>query len=122
MKSRRKEQICARALSLRLAKSQIFVLCRVSATKSVRPSLRFSRPCARRARNQKAPYNCIAAAEAASTLPFDQGMQLESELFQELVMRPWSVRAQWPGGTPDVDCTKSLRDRKEVTSTSRSPV
>jgi 3-hydroxyacyl-CoA dehydrogenase len=40
---------------------------------------------ARRARNQKAPYNCIAAVEAATTLPFDQGMQRESELFQELV-------------------------------------
>ncbi len=40
---------------------------------------------ARRARNQKAPYNCIAAVEAAATLPFDQGMQRESVLFQELV-------------------------------------
>src|SRR4051812_33144441 len=40
---------------------------------------------ARRARNQKAPYNCIAAVEAAATLPFDEGMQRESELFQELV-------------------------------------
>jgi len=40
---------------------------------------------ARRARNQKAPYNCIAAVEAAATLPFDQGMARESELFQELV-------------------------------------
>jgi 3-hydroxyacyl-CoA dehydrogenase len=40
---------------------------------------------ARRARNQKAPYNCIAAVEAAATLPFDQGMVRESELFQELV-------------------------------------
>jgi 3-hydroxyacyl-CoA dehydrogenase len=40
---------------------------------------------ARRARNQKAPYYCIAAVEAAATMPFDQGMQRESELFQELV-------------------------------------
>jgi 3-hydroxyacyl-CoA dehydrogenase len=40
---------------------------------------------ARRARNQKAPYNCIAAVEAAATLPFDQGMARESELFLELV-------------------------------------
>jgi 3-hydroxyacyl-CoA dehydrogenase len=40
---------------------------------------------ARRARNQKAPYNCIAAVEAATTLPFEQGMLRESELFQELV-------------------------------------
>ena len=39
---------------------------------------------ARRARNQKAPYNCIAAVEAACTLPFDQGMQREQDLFNEL--------------------------------------
>ncbi len=39
---------------------------------------------ARRARNQKAPYNCIAAVEAACTLPFDEGIRRESELFQEL--------------------------------------
>jgi 3-hydroxyacyl-CoA dehydrogenase len=40
---------------------------------------------ARRARNQKAPYYCIAAVEAATTMPFDQGMLRESELFLELV-------------------------------------
>ena len=39
---------------------------------------------ARRARNQKAPYHCIAAVEAACTLPFDQGIVRENELFQEL--------------------------------------
>lgn len=39
---------------------------------------------ARRARNQKAPYNCIAAVEAACTLPFDQGLQREQDLFAEL--------------------------------------
>ncbi len=39
---------------------------------------------ARRARNQKAPYNCIAAVEAACTRPFDDGIRRESELFQEL--------------------------------------
>jgi 3-hydroxyacyl-CoA dehydrogenase len=39
---------------------------------------------ARRARNQKAPYHCIAAVEAAATLPFDEGIRRESELFQEL--------------------------------------
>ncbi|MSO76703.1 MAG: fatty-acid oxidation protein subunit alpha [Alphaproteobacteria bacterium] len=39
---------------------------------------------ARRARNQKAPYNCIAAVEAACTLPFIQGLQRERELFEEL--------------------------------------
>ena len=39
---------------------------------------------ARRARNQKAPYNCILAVEAACTLPFDEGMKREQELFLEL--------------------------------------
>jgi 3-hydroxyacyl-CoA dehydrogenase len=39
---------------------------------------------ARRARNQKAPYHCIAAIEAACTLPFDDAIQRERELFDEL--------------------------------------
>jgi 3-hydroxyacyl-CoA dehydrogenase len=39
---------------------------------------------ARRARNQKAPYNCIAAVEAAATLDFDAGIRREAELFAEL--------------------------------------
>jgi 3-hydroxyacyl-CoA dehydrogenase len=39
---------------------------------------------ARRARNQKAPYHCIAAVEAACTLPFDEGLKRERELFNEL--------------------------------------
>ena len=39
---------------------------------------------ARRARNQKAPYHCIAAVEAACTMPFDEGVERERELFDEL--------------------------------------
>jgi 3-hydroxyacyl-CoA dehydrogenase len=39
---------------------------------------------ARRARNQKAPYHCITAVEAACTLPFDEGVKRERELFDEL--------------------------------------
>jgi 3-hydroxyacyl-CoA dehydrogenase len=39
---------------------------------------------ARRARNQKAPYNCIAAVEAACTMSFDDGIARERELFNEL--------------------------------------
>src|SRR5882757_726747 len=42
------------------------------------------KPIARRARNQKAPYHCIAAVEAACTLPFDDGIARERELFNEL--------------------------------------
>src|SRR5215510_14504539 len=39
---------------------------------------------ARRARNQKAPYNCIAAVEAACNLPFEDGIRREREVFDEL--------------------------------------
>ena len=39
---------------------------------------------ARRARNQKAPYHCIAAVEAACSMPFAEGIQRERELFDEL--------------------------------------
>jgi 3-hydroxyacyl-CoA dehydrogenase len=43
---------------------------------------------ARRARNQKAPYNCILAVEAACALPFDAGCVREQELFKELENAP----------------------------------
>jgi 3-hydroxyacyl-CoA dehydrogenase len=39
---------------------------------------------ARRARNQKAPYHCITAVEAACTMLFDEGAKRERELFDEL--------------------------------------
>ena len=40
---------------------------------------------ARRARNQRAPYACIEAVEAATKLPFDEGAALERKLFDEQV-------------------------------------
>jgi 3-hydroxyacyl-CoA dehydrogenase len=40
---------------------------------------------ARRARNQRAPYACIEAVEAACKLPFDEGCILERKLFDEQV-------------------------------------
>ena len=43
---------------------------------------------ARKARNQKAPYNCILAVEAACTVPFEQGLAREQELFLELENAP----------------------------------
>jgi 3-hydroxyacyl-CoA dehydrogenase len=39
---------------------------------------------ARKARNQKAPYHCIAAVEAAVSEPFDEGVKTERRLFGEL--------------------------------------
>jgi 3-hydroxyacyl-CoA dehydrogenase len=40
---------------------------------------------ARRARNQRAPYACIEAVEAACNLPFDEGCALERKLFDQQV-------------------------------------
>jgi 3-hydroxyacyl-CoA dehydrogenase len=40
---------------------------------------------ARKARNQKAPYYCIDSVEAATRLPFADGVKKERELFTELV-------------------------------------
>src|SRR4051812_15374198 len=40
---------------------------------------------ARRARNQRAPYACIEAVEAACKMPFDEGCTFERRLFVELV-------------------------------------
>jgi 3-hydroxyacyl-CoA dehydrogenase len=39
---------------------------------------------ARKARNQQAPYHCIAAVEAAVSEPFDEGVKTERRLFSEL--------------------------------------
>jgi len=39
---------------------------------------------ARKARNQKAPYHCIACVEAAVSQPFEEGLQTERRLFAEL--------------------------------------
>jgi 3-hydroxyacyl-CoA dehydrogenase len=39
---------------------------------------------ARKARNQKAPYHCIACVEAALSQPFDEGLKTERRLFSEL--------------------------------------
>jgi 3-hydroxyacyl-CoA dehydrogenase len=44
----------------------------------------FRQSIARRARNQKAPYHCIVAVEAACTLTMDEGLKREQELFAEL--------------------------------------
>ncbi len=44
----------------------------------------FRKSIARRARNQKAPYHCIDAIEAACTVSFDEGVKRERELFDEL--------------------------------------
>ena len=46
------------------------------------------RQIARRARGQPAPLSCIAAVEAACSLPFDDGIHREREIFNELENSP----------------------------------
>src|SRR3984893_1335027 len=60
---------------------------------------------ARRARNQKAPYHCIAAVEAACTIPFDDGVRRDGELAKrpdiprETPLRPIKTAAIVGAGT-----------------------
>ena len=53
----------------------------------------FRKSVARQTRGFRAPENCIRAVEAAVSLPFDQGLKRERELFGELMTSPES-RAQ----------------------------
>jgi 3-hydroxyacyl-CoA dehydrogenase len=46
------------------------------------------RSIARRARGQKAPYHCIQSVENACTIPFDEAIVRERELFDELENSP----------------------------------
>jgi 3-hydroxyacyl-CoA dehydrogenase len=39
----------------------------------------------KRARGQESPLRCVDAVEAAATMPFEQGLKREREIFQELV-------------------------------------
>jgi 3-hydroxyacyl-CoA dehydrogenase len=50
----------------------------------------FRKSVARQTRGFKAPENIIKAVEAAVSLPFDQGIKRERELFQELLTSPES--------------------------------
>ena len=53
----------------------------------------FRKSVARQTRGFKAPENIVKAVEAAVSLPFDQGIKRERELFQELITSP---RVQGP--------------------------
>jgi 3-hydroxyacyl-CoA dehydrogenase len=56
---------------------------------------RFRNANARRFRGFLAPEYCIRCIEAAVNLPFDEGMALELELFQELVSGPQSAAQRY---------------------------
>lgn len=53
----------------------------------------FAAGIARQARGFFAPFNCIKAVQAATELPFEQGLQREGELFMECMNTP-QARAQ----------------------------
>ncbi len=55
----------------------------------------FRKSVARQTRGFRAPENCIKAVEAAVSLPFDQGIKRERELFLELAASPESKAQQY---------------------------
>jgi 3-hydroxyacyl-CoA dehydrogenase len=72
---------------------------------------------ARRARNQTAPYHCIAAVEAACRMTFDEGCQREAELFRELensdearALRYAFFIEREVGRLPDIPSSTPVRD------------
>ncbi len=81
---------------------------------------------ARRARNQRAPYACIEAVEAACKMPFDEGCAFERKLFDELVgseearalryaffaEREVTKLPHIPAGTATAPDGKTRRDRR----------
>ncbi len=81
----------------------------------------FRKSVARQTRGFRAPENCIKAVEAAVSLPFDQGLKRERELFQELITSPESKAQRYfffaereaakipdvPGDTPSKEIKKA---------------
>jgi 3-hydroxyacyl-CoA dehydrogenase len=81
----------------------------------------FRKSVARQTRGFRAPENCIKAVEAAVSLPFDQGLARERELFAELMSSPESKAQRYfffaereaakipdvPGDTPAKDVRKA---------------
>jgi 3-hydroxyacyl-CoA dehydrogenase len=55
----------------------------------------FRKSVARQTRGFRAPENCIKAVEAAVSLPFEQGLQRERELFRELMASPESAAQRY---------------------------
>ncbi len=51
----------------------------------------FRKALARRARGNEAPLRCVDAVEAAVTLPFDEGLKRERELFAQAMASPQSA-------------------------------
>jgi 3-hydroxyacyl-CoA dehydrogenase len=81
----------------------------------------FRKSVARQTRGFRAPENCIKAVEAAVSLPFDQGLKRERELFQELLVSPESKAQRYfffaereAAKIPDVPADTRSRDIKKA--------
>ncbi len=77
---------------------------------------------ARQTRGFRAPENCIKAVEAAATLPFDQGLKRERELFGELLTSPESKAQRYfffaereASKIPDVPADTPVKEIKKAT-------
>ncbi len=72
---------------------------------------------ARRARNQNAPYHCIAAVEASCAMRFDDGCRREADLFRELEDSPEARALRYAffierevARLPDIPASTPVRD------------
>src|SRR5580765_8216173 len=81
----------------------------------------FRKSVARQTRGFKAPENIIKAVEAAVSLPFDQGIKRERELFQELITSPESKAQRYfffaereAAKIPDVPADTPAKDIKKA--------
>jgi 3-hydroxyacyl-CoA dehydrogenase len=81
----------------------------------------FRKSVARQTRGFKAPENIIKAVEAAVSLPFDQGIKRERELFQELLSSPESKAQRYfffaereAAKIPDVPSDTPAKDVKKA--------
>src|SRR5919201_994536 len=81
----------------------------------------FRKSVARQTRGFRAPENCIRAVQAAVTLPFDQGMRRERELFLELLASPESKAQRYfffaereAAKIPDVPADTAAKDIKKA--------
>src|SRR6267143_67710 len=81
----------------------------------------FRKSVARQTRGFRAPENIVKAVEAAVSLPFDQGLKRERELFQELITSPESKAQRYfffaereAAKIPDVPGDTKSRDIKKA--------
>jgi 3-hydroxyacyl-CoA dehydrogenase len=81
----------------------------------------FRKSVARQTRGFKAPENIVKAVEAAVSLPFDQGIKRERELFQELITSPESKAQRYfffaereAAKIPDVPADTPAKDIKKA--------